>query len=95
VILLEALRNAPLCAASKRWPRVLHAVVGDEIRHGFAGYTVTAVCGTERLRLVVADGEHVLFPPSKAPLLRCWRCWVALARPRGRVRRRSLTRRAA
>lgn len=91
---LDALRNAPLCVVSKRWPRVIHAVTEVELQNRWPGETVTAVCGRRRLRVLVDAEGPLLFPPSIAELRRCHLCFVDLGRPRPR-RRRSLTGRRA
>lgn len=97
MIPLDAMLNAPLCATSKRWPRVLHAAPLDEVVGAYAtGRTITAPCGAPRLRLVADGGQPVLWPPPAkcAPLQRCRECWLATGRKRPR-RARSIYRRAS
>lgn len=101
MILLDAAFHAPLCAVSKRWPRVVHAAELEEIirawpRKSGRQRLIVAPCGASGLRLLgVGGGTHVvLWPPSAkaAELTRCRECWVATGQKRPR-RPRSLTRR--
>lgn len=93
----HALVNAPICAASKRWPRVLHAAEGQELVGAlYGGRTITAPCGAARLRPVVDGDLVVLWPPpfKCAPLERCRKCWIATGRKSPRSGR-SIFRRAS
>ena len=84
---LKALLNAPLCAISRRWPRVIHAAPIDQISGAFVrGETIAAPCGARRLRLLGDDGVLVLWPPFAKcqPLSRCRKCWELTGRKRPR-----------
>lgn len=84
---LFAMLNAPICATSKRWPRVLHAAELDELVPAlYKGRTITAPCGAAHLRPLADQGVVVLWPPpfKCAPLRRCRECWIATGRKRPR-----------
>jgi hypothetical protein len=94
--LLEALRNAPLCAISKRWPHKVHAVDAPEVARATSHHrSMRAVCGTGRLRLLVHDGEAMSWPPAPvaSALRRCRGCWEATGRPAPHPRRSLFARR--
>ena len=87
--------DAPLMAASQRWPTVIHAVDVDGLAvaasPSFKRTTVDAVCGRPQVKLLIAeDGTVALWPPrikGLAPRVRCRDCWELTGRKRPRTSR--------
>ena len=96
MMLLAVLLDAPISGASRRYPRVIHAIDGAQIVNAWPDRTVAAVCGAKRLRLLVKDEMALPWPPALKGLdllegggrERCRECWVETGkmRPRWRVR---------